>query len=119
MPERSVGKSAKYLPLLVDVAVLFGDADVLLSPHTAGAAALSVGLSDADVLPGVPVVTTGRAGLLGVSITLTFPSSALNRNTFVSLDFGALRSLLVPVRGRKDAERDPARGVELAVPSCT
>jgi hypothetical protein len=48
-----------------------------------------------------------RWALLGVSITNTFPFSALfNRDTLVSLDLGGLRSLLVPVRGRKDAERD-------------
>jgi hypothetical protein len=36
--------------------------------------------------------------LLGVSITNTFPFSALNRDSLVSLDFGGLRSrLLVPI----------------------
>ena len=92
-----------YLPLAVNVAVLFGYADLLLSSPTG---ATAVFLSDADVFACVAVVTLTWA-LLGVSITNTFPFSALfNRDTLVSLDLGGLRSLLVPVRGRKDAERD-------------
>jgi hypothetical protein len=104
----------QYLPLSVNfhtsvatvgVAVLLSDADVLLATHTASWSA-AVFFSDADVLACVAVVTTGRA-LLGVSITLTFPSSALDSYTLVSLDFGGVGSLLVvPVGRRKDAERD-------------
>ena len=90
-------RKSEYLPLAVDlnacvatvgVAVLFGDAYVLLSAYTAWAT-ITLFFSDADVFARVAVVSTGRA-LLGVSITLTFPSSAFNRNSFVSLDLGGL-----------------------------
>ena len=77
----------------VDVAVVLSNADVLFSPPATRAAALSVFFSDADIFAGVAVVT---AGLL-VSITSIFPFSALNRDSLVSLDFGGLGSLLVPV----------------------
>lgn len=94
------------LPLSIDlyagvatvcVAVVLGDADVLLSSHTVWAVAAALSISDADVFTRVAVVTTGRAGLVGESISLTFPSSALDRDTLVSLDFGGVGSLLVPV----------------------
>lgn len=76
-------------------AVLFVDANVLLSPHRASAVA--VFLCDADVLA-VAVVATGRAGLVGRRLLfLTFPSSALDRDTLVRLDLGGLSSLLVLV----------------------
>ena len=96
----------KDLPLSVNfhasvasvfVPVVLVHVNVLFSPHTTGSSGtLSFSISDADVFA-IAVVLTGRAGLVGSSITLTFPSSALNRNSLVSLDFGGLRSLLAPV----------------------
>lgn len=87
-------RKERYLPLAVYEAVLFSDTDLLLSSPSWAAL---IFLSDADVFARVAVVTLIRA-LLGVSITNTFPFSALSRDTLVSLDFGGLRSLLVPVR---------------------
>jgi hypothetical protein len=92
----------QYLPVTLDVAVLFGHTDVLLSSP---ARATAVFFSDADFFAGVAVVTSFGA-LLGESVSNTFPFSALDRDTLVSLDFGGFRSLLVPVCRRKDAERD-------------
>lgn len=86
----------------VVVAVVLSDADVFFFPHAAWSSAIFLG--DSDVFTRV-VVSTGRA-LLGESILLTFPSSALDRDMFFSLDFGGFRSLLVFVGGWKDAERD-------------
>ena len=73
-------------------AVLFVDADVLFSPHRASAVAIF--FCDADLFA-VAVVATGRAGLVGRRLFLTFPSSALDRDTLVRLDLGGLSSLLV------------------------
>ena len=89
----------------VDVAVVLSDADLFFAPHTIRPAAVFFG--DADILACVAVVSTGRA-LLGVSITLTFPSSACDFDTFFSLDFDFLGTLLVSVGGGEDAERDSA-----------
>ena len=78
----------------VGVAVVFGEAYFFLLSHTCWAAPLFFG--DADVF-GVAVVTAWRA-LFGSAITSIFPFSAFfNRDSLVSLDFGSLRSLLVPV----------------------
>lgn len=65
------------------------DVDVLFSGHAARSAAVAVFFGYADVLSCVAVVTTGTA-LLSVSIALTFPSSAFDRDTLVSLDFGGV-----------------------------
>ena len=101
-----------YLPLFFNlnpsvaaivVAVVLSDADLLFAPHTCWSS--TVFLCDSDVFARVAVVTTGRA-LLGVAISLTFPSSAFDCDSFFSLDFGRLRGLLVFVGGGEDAERD-------------
>lgn len=80
--------------------LLLVDADVL----TSAASAIPIFLCDADVFA-VAVVSTGRALRSVVSI---FPSSALDRNSLVNLDFSG-GSLLVPVSGGEDAERDSGR----------
>lgn len=105
-----------YLPLAVDlyaggvaVAVVAGDADFLLAPDTAsGSVAVAFTFFVAAFLS-VALVSTGRALLGGVLVTSTFPFSALDRHSLVSLDLGSLRCLLfVSVCRRKDAERDSA-----------
>ena len=80
------------------------DADVLFSAETSWAAAV-VFSCDADVLAD-GLLVTGRAGLLGWWLLLTFPSSALDRYFLLSLDLFGL--LVVFVGRRKDAERDSA-----------
>jgi len=85
------------------------DADVLFSAETSWAAAV-VFSCDADVLAD-GLLVTGRAGLLGWWLLLTFPSSALDRYFLLSLDLFGL--LVVFVGRRKDAERDWDSGVEI------
>lgn len=63
--------------------------NVLVSPSAAGSAAVTVFFSNADVFACIAVVTTGRV-LLIISIALTFPSSALDLDSLVSLDFGGV-----------------------------
>jgi hypothetical protein len=92
--KRAVVVRGRYLPVTLDVAILLSYADILLSSPTR---ATAIFFGNADVLACVTVVTS-RWALLGVSITNTFPFSALNRDSLVSLDFGGLRSrLLVPI----------------------
>ena len=71
------------------------NADFLFSREATRA--VTVLFSDADVLTSIAVVlfATGRAGLVGgVSVFLTFPSSALYRDSLVRLDLVGLCSLL-------------------------
>lgn len=96
----------------IGVAVVCGNADVLLSPHAPWTVA--VALADADVFTRVAVVSTGRALLVSAIFAELFPSSALDGDTLVALDLGGLDgSLLVLVGRREDAERDRNAGVEI------
>jgi hypothetical protein len=90
----------------VVAAVVLEDADFLFSAYASGTATVVFSGGDADVLTDVLLVT-GRAGLLGMRLMLTFPSSALDRYLLLSLDLFGL--LVVFVGRRKDAERDSGR----------
>lgn len=88
------------------VAIVFTNADVLAEVFSFTTTSVAIFFGDAYVLAVGTVVSTGRAGLRGESLSSIFPSSALDGDTLVSLDFSGFGTLLVPVGRRKDAERD-------------
>lgn len=85
---------------------------VLIAANSGEAVVFTYADVNVDVFASPSVVSIVSTGSLSSSI---FPSSVLNGDTLVSLDFGDFGSLLVPVCGRKDAERDRTADGQRAV----
>lgn len=95
--EESCVEAVKGMNSPILLGISHANVDVLLLASSPTSAALIL-LSNADVLLGVRVLL--------VEAVTTFPSSALDSYSLVSLYLGGIRSLLVPVGRGKDAERD-------------